>query len=395
MAPVYGCHLFLFQFKNIVILLYLIEMKGNMKHMENNPEFKSLIVQDGIEQPDSVDNHSVQRFLQKKRKLLLVDDYVNGIRECNITILSQAVTLVESSRPEHHQIAQEIISRCLPFSGESIRVGITGVPGAGKSTFIEALGSHITRQGGKLAVLAIDPSSERSKGSILGDKTRMEELSTDKHAYIRPSPSAGSLGGVARKTRETIILCEAAGFDHIFIETVGVGQSETAVHSMSDFFLLLMLAGAGDELQGIKRGIMEMADLIAINKADGNNIEKAQMASRQYKNALHLFPKKESGWEPQVLTCSAIKKTGITEIWSEIEKYKKRTMNNKYFSQQRNAQSIFWMHETIQEQMKRAFYQHPAMKKDLKEFEQLVLKNNLSPFIAAGKLLDRYSRLIH
>jgi len=394
-APVYGCHLFLFQFKNIVILLYLIEMKGNMKHMENNPEFKSLIVQDGIEQPDSVDNHSVQRFLQKKRKLLLVDDYVNGIRECNITILSQAVTLVESSRPEHHQIAQEIISRCLPFSGESIRVGITGVPGAGKSTFIEALGSHITRQGGKLAVLAIDPSSERSKGSILGDKTRMEELSTDKHAYIRPSPSAGSLGGVARKTRETIILCEAAGFDHIFIETVGVGQSETAVHSMSDFFLLLMLAGAGDELQGIKRGIMEMADLIAINKADGNNIEKAQMASRQYKNALHLFPKKESGWEPQVLTCSAIKKTGITEIWSEIEKYKKRTMNNKYFSQQRNAQSIFWMHETIQEQMKRAFYQHPAMKKDLKEFEQLVLKNNLSPFIAAGKLLDRYSRLIH
>ncbi|MDD4226088.1 MAG: methylmalonyl Co-A mutase-associated GTPase MeaB [Mariniphaga sp.] len=363
--------------------------------MENNPEFKSLIVQDGIEQPDSVDNHSVQRFLQKKRKLLLVDDYVNGIRECNITILSQAVTLVESSRPEHHQIAQEIISRCLPFSGESIRVGITGVPGAGKSTFIEALGSHITRQGGKLAVLAIDPSSERSKGSILGDKTRMEELSTDKHAYIRPSPSAGSLGGVARKTRETIILCEAAGFDHIFIETVGVGQSETAVHSMSDFFLLLMLAGAGDELQGIKRGIMEMADLIAINKADGNNIEKAQMASRQYKNALHLFPKKESGWEPQVLTCSAIKKTGITEIWSEIEKYKKRTMNNKYFSQQRNAQSIFWMHETIQEQMKRAFYQHPAMKKDLKEFEQLVLKNNLSPFIAAGKLLDRYSRLIH
>ena len=395
MAPVYGCHLFLFQFKNIVILLYLIEMKGNMKHMENNPEFKSLIVQDGIEQPDSVDNHSVQRFLQKKRKLLLVDDYVNGIRECNITILSQAVTLVESSRPEHHQIAQEIISRCLPFSGESIRVGITGVPGAGKSTFIEALGSHITRQGGKLAVLAIDPSSERSKGSILGDKTRMEELSTDKHAYIRPSPSAGSLGGVARKTRETIILCEAAGFDHIFIETVGVGQSETAVHSMSDFFLLLMLAGAGDELQGIKRGIMEMADLIAINKADGNNIEKAQMASRQYKNALHLFPKKESGWEPQVLTCSAIKKTGITEIWSEIEKYKKRTMNNKYFSQQRNAQSIFWMHETIQEQMKRAFYQHPAMKKDLKEFEQLVLKNNLSPFIAAGKLLDIYSRLIH
>src|SRR5690606_9855631 len=225
----------------------------------------------------SVDISSVRKFLGKRRKLHSVEEYVRGIREGNIALLSKAVTLVESSRPDHQNIAQEVILKCLPYSGNSIRIGITGVPGVGKSTFIEAMGRKITQQGGKLAVLAIDPSSERSKGSILGDKTRMEELSVDENAYIRPSPSAGSLGGVARKTRETIVLCEAAGFNHIFIETVGVGQSETAVHSMSDFFLLLMLAGAGDELQGIKRGIMEMADMIAINKADGNNLEKAQL----------------------------------------------------------------------------------------------------------------------
>jgi LAO/AO transport system kinase len=277
-------------------------------HIENNPDFKGLKVNAGIPQPESVNHESVKRFLKKSRQLLPVTDYVNGILKGDITLLSKAVTLVESASTKHQQLAQEIITLCLPHSGKSIRVGITGVPGVGKSTFIEALGSYITKRGGKLAVLAIDPSSERTRGSILGDKTRMEELSVDKNAYIRPSPSAGSLGGVARKTRETIILCEAAGFDHIFIETVGVGQSETAVHSMTDFFLLLMLAGAGDELQGIKRGIMEMADIIAINKADGNNIEKAQMAKVQYNNAIHLFPKKDSEWDPKVLTCSASKK---------------------------------------------------------------------------------------
>jgi LAO/AO transport system kinase len=267
------------------------------------------------------------------------------------------------------------------------------VPGVGKSTFIEALGKYITSQGGRLAVLAIDPSSERSRGSILGDKTRMEELAGDKNAYIRPSPSAGSLGGVARKTRESIILCEAAKFDHIFIETVGVGQSETAVHSMSDFFLLLMLAGAGDELQGIKRGIMEMADLLAINKADGNNAEKARLARRQYQNALHLFPPKESGWEPRVETCSALGKTGISDIWEKIQDYRKQTEANAYFQRKRNAQSSFWMHETIQEQMKRAFYQHPDMKNKIIEFEELVLNDKMSSFVAAGKLLEYYKTL--
>lgn len=356
-------------------------------HIENSSEFKGLKVNSGIDQPEMVDGESVKRFLSKKRKLLSVEEYVAGIRNRDITILSRAVTLVESSKPKHQKIAQKIIMQCLPHSSNSIRIGITGVPGVGKSTFIEALGKHITGQGGKLAVLAIDPSSERTKGSILGDKTRMEDLANDKNAYIRPSPSAGSLGGVARKTREIIILCEAAGFDHIFIETVGVGQSETAVHSMTDFFLLLMLAGAGDELQGIKRGIMEMADLIAINKADGNNIEKAQLAKVQYHNALHLFPQKESQWDPKVLTCSAVNKTGITEIWNKIEAYKKQTLQNGYFSKIRNEQSIYWMHETIGEQLKSNFYNHQVIKEKIEELELSVLNNEMSSFVAAGKLL--------
>lgn len=361
-------------------------------HIENSEDYKGLKVNEGISQPDSVDDDSVKRFVSKRRKLLPAGDYVSGILKGDITLLSRAVTLVESSKPEHQKIAQEIIAQCLPHSGNSIRIGITGVPGVGKSTFIETLGKYITGSGGKLAVLAIDPSSERSKGSILGDKTRMEDLSGDKNAYIRPSPSAGSLGGVARKTREIIILCEAAGFNHIFIETVGVGQSETAVHSMTDFFLLLMLAGAGDELQGIKRGIMEMADAIAINKADGNNIEKAEMAQVQYRNALHLFPKKESDWEPQVLTCSAMKKTGIAEIWQVIEKYKKLTLQNGYFSRKRNLQSTFWMRETIEEQLKQNFYQHPEIRVMLKAFEEKVLDSKMSSFVAAGELLKYYNK---
>ncbi len=363
----------------------------SFEHVENNPEYKGLKVNKGIKQPEIVNKESVKRFLAKKRKLLSVDEYVDGILAGDITLLSRAVTLVESSKPEHHKIAQGIIEKCLPHSGNSLRIGITGVPGVGKSTFIEALGKYLTGQGNKLAVLAIDPSSERSKGSILGDKTRMEDLAGDKNAYIRPSPSAGSLGGVARKTRETIILCEAAGFTHVFIETVGVGQSETAVHSMTDFFLLLMLAGAGDELQGIKRGIMEMADLIAINKADGHNVEKAQMAKRQYANALHLFPPKESKWQPQVLTCSATTKTGVVDVWDKIEGYKKQTAENGYFQAQRNRQSIFWMHETIQEQLKTRFYQHPLIKGGIAEIENSVLNNQKSSFAAAGELLKIYS----
>jgi len=260
----------------------------------------------------------------------------------------------------------------------------------GKSTFIESLGKYITSQNRKLAVLAIDPSSERSKGSILGDKTRMEDLANNPMAYIRPSPSAGSLGGVARKTRETIILCEAAGFSTIFIETVGVGQSETAVHSMTDFFLLLMLAGAGDELQGIKRGIMEMADAIAINKADGSNLEKANLAKTQYLNALHLFPLKQSLWEPKVFTCSALKNEGIIEIWDSIELYRKLLIDNGYFTQHRNEQARYWMIETINDQLKSRFYHDSFIKKLLPEFEQKVLNAEISPFAAAQKLLEKH-----
>lgn len=362
-------------------------------HIENDSRYKGLIVNEGIEKPDSVNNDSIKRFLKRNRKLLSVDEYVNGILRGDITLLSKAVTLVESSKTKHQQLAQQIIQKCLPHSGKSIRIGITGVPGVGKSTFIEALGKYLTGRGEKLAVLAIDPSSERTKGSILGDKTRMEELANDSNAYIRPSPSAGSLGGVARKTRETIILCEAAGYENIFIETVGVGQSETAVHSMTDFFLLLMLAGAGDELQGIKRGIMEMADLITINKADGNNIEKAEMAKTQYRNAIHLFPAKESGWDASVLTCSAYNKTGIDAIWEQIERYKKLTVENAYFFHKRNQQSTYWMYETIEEQLKRNFYESPEVKEKLKVMENYVLSDQMSSFMAAAELLNTYAKV--
>jgi LAO/AO transport system kinase len=363
-------------------------------HIENDPEYCGLNVNEGIEPLPPVSEDSVQRFLRnKKKKTLSVQQYVEGILNGDITILSQAVTLVESSKAEHQELAQEIIVKCLPFSGNSVRIGITGVPGVGKSTFIEAMGKHITAQGNKLAVLAIDPSSERTKGSILGDKTRMEDLSIDPLAYIRPSPSAGSLGGVARKTREIIVLCEAAGYNHIFIETVGVGQSETAVHSMVDFFLLLMLAGAGDELQGIKRGIMEMADLITINKADGNNIEKAGLARVQYMNALHLFPPTESGWKPRVMTCSAFMKTGISEIWETIDEYLAFVKNNGYFQHKRNEQSKFWMYETINEQLRKDFYHNEMIEQMMMEWEKKVLNEEVSSFVAARKLLDSYDQI--
>lgn len=364
------------------------------KHIENNPEFFGLNVNKGTEQPKSVNDDSVKRFLNKKKKTSLTyQQYVDGIIEGNITILSQAVTLIESAKPEHQELAQIIIEKCLPYSGNSIRIGITGVPGVGKSTFIEALGKHITGTGKKLAVLAIDPSSERSKGSILGDKTRMEALSIDPYAYIRPSPSAGSLGGVARKTRETIILCEAAGFEYIFIETVGVGQSETAVHSMVDFFLLLMLAGAGDELQGIKRGIMEMADAIAINKADGNNIEKASLARIQYTNALSLFPPSDSGWKPNVLTCSAFHNVGINEVFDTINEYISSVKKNNFFHKRRKDQSKYWMYETINNQLLNGFYQNDEIKKILENSENRVLNDEVSSFIEAKKLLEVYNKL--
>jgi len=360
-----------------------------MEHPENSDEYKGLTVNKGIEQPSTVNPYLKLRRLPRRRELS-VPDYVEGILKGDVTILSRAVTLVESVRSEHQVLAQEVIEKCLPYSGNSVRVGISGVPGAGKSTSIDVFGLHVLEQGGKLAVLAIDPSSERSKGSILGDKTRMEKLSVHPKSFIRPSPSAGSLGGVARKTRETIILCEAAGFDKIFVETVGVGQSETAVHSMVDFFLLIQLAGTGDELQGIKRGIMEMADGIVINKADGNNIEKAKLAASHFRNALHLFPVPESGWTPEVLIYSGFYGLGIKEIWDMICRYISFVKENGYFQYHRNEQSKYWMYETINEHLRDSFYRNPAIADMLKTQEQKVLDGSLTSFVAAKQLLDTY-----
>ena len=360
-----------------------------MKHIENSGEYAGLSVNKGISQPPSIKPYLAQK-LQHRRREYTAAEYIEEIRKGNITVLSQAVTLVESQLPEHQTVAQEVITGCLPYAGNSVRIGITGVPGSGKSTSIDTFGLHVLGRGGKLAVLAIDPSSERSKGSILGDKTRMERLSQQKNAFIRPSPSAGSLGGVARKTRETIILCEAAGFDTIFVETVGVGQSETAVHSMVDFFLLIQLAGTGDELQGIKRGIMEMADGIVINKADGNNIEKAKLAQAHFRNALHLFPPSPSGWTPQVLTYSGYYEIGIDEVWKMIDDYTAFVKQNGYFDRKRREQSKYWLTETIDEQLRAHFYQNPDIARLLAEKERMVLDAEESPFTAAQEILDNY-----
>jgi LAO/AO transport system kinase len=349
----------------------------------------ALNVQKGIEPPDQVNADAAERFSRIRAGQLGVAEYVEGIKSGNRTLLSKAITLVESSLPKHHSLAQEIITGCLPFAGNSIRVGITGVPGVGKSTFIEALGKHLTSSGHMVAVLAIDPSSSRSKGSILGDKTRMEELANDPNAFIRPSASAGSLGGVAQKTREAIILCETAGFDCIFVETVGVGQSETAVHSMVDFFLLLMLAGAGDELQGIKRGIMEMADAIVINKADGANKEKADLARREYKNALHLFPATASGWEVPVETCSALENKGIADVWGIVERFRSTmTEGNDYFWQKRSEQMVQTMYDSINRQLSNGFYDNVKVKEVILETEKKVLSGKISAYQAAAHLLE-------
>jgi LAO/AO transport system kinase len=352
----------------------------------------TLNISNGVEHPPEISEESIRLHKQKRRKQPSVDEFLDGILSGNRTLLSQAITLTESSLPSHHELAQEIIEKCLPWSGRSFRVGITGVPGVGKSTFIESLGMLLIRNHRKLAVLAIDPSSERSKGSIMGDKTRMEQLSAEPGAFIRPSPSAGSLGGVARKTRENIILCEAAGFDTIFIETVGVGQSETAVHSMVDFFLLLMLAGAGDELQGIKRGIMEMADAIAITKADGENIARAERAKSEYSNALHLFPPSESGWIPRVMTCSAKTNTGIESVWDIVLEYMALMQHNGYFDKRRKEQSLYCMYESINQNLKDSFYHDKRIQKVLKIHEKKVLLGESTPFTPVKALLEQYFR---
>ncbi|MBN1199289.1 MAG: methylmalonyl Co-A mutase-associated GTPase MeaB [Bacteroidales bacterium] len=368
---------------------------------KGNKHKSALSVQAGVEPPSQVNAEAIRNLKSRKSSFLSTPQYLEGIFEGNRTILSKAITLIESSRSDHQAQAQEIISECLktpkgdllpPLQGRAgeglsgIRIGITGVPGVGKSTFIEALGKHVTGLGHKLAVLAVDPSSTISKGSILGDKTRMESLAIDPNAFIRPSASSGSLGGVARKTRETIYLCEAAGFDVVFVETVGVGQSETVVKSMVDFFLLLMLAGAGDELQGIKRGIIEMADALIINKADGDNLKKAKIAAMDYTKAVHLFPPSHTGWIPVVDLCSAKTHEGVPKIWEIILAFQTTMLQHGHFQRNRMSQNRQVFHQAIEEKLADQFYTHPGIRKQLLELEKQVTSGSLNPYQAVNSL---------
>ncbi len=327
---------------------------------------------------------------QERRKSLVPDELYSGITSFDRSALSAGITLIESTNPEHRLRANDLLQLCLPKSGNSIRIGITGVPGVGKSTFIEAFGKLLVAEGKKVAVLAIDPSSSVSGGSILGDKTRMNELSTMQEVFIRPSPAGDTLGGVARKTRESIILCEAAGYDVILIETVGVGQSETVVKSMVDFFLLLMLSGAGDELQGIKKGIMEMADALVITKTDGDNIRKSNLAATEYRNAMHLFPPNANGWVPQVFTCSAYENTNIDKVFKVITEFELKVKSNGFFDSNRRQQDIKWLRETLKELILNDFFGNATLLTSLKEIETQVVKGNLTSFQAAEKMYKIY-----
>lgn len=324
------------------------------------------------------------------QKRLSAEEYISGIIAGNRIILSRAITLIESQLESDRAIAQIVLERILPHTGKATRIGITGVPGVGKSTFIEAFGKHITALNKKIAVLAIDPTSQRTKGSIMGDKTRMEELAHDSLAFIRPSPSGSTLGGVANKTRETMLLCEAAGFDVVIIETVGVGQSETVVKGMVDFFLLLMLSGAGDELQGIKRGIMEMADAIAITKADGDNNQKAKNARLEYLHALHLFPPTPNNWYPPVLACSALDRTGLADIWQVILDFEKQMKDNGFWKKNRQEQSLNWMHDYIKQVLENHFFSDNSVKSHLSSLSNQVLAEDILPVQAANLLLNKY-----
>jgi LAO/AO transport system kinase len=314
--------------------------------------------------------------------------YVQGVLNGDRRLIAKTITLIESSLSDHRQLAQTIIDLLLPYSGKAIRLGITGVPGVGKSTFIESLGTMLVKKGHRVAVLAVDPSSKRSGGSVLADKTRMEKLAVEKRAFIRPSPSGGTLGGVARKTRETMILCEAAGFDIIIVETVGVGQSETAVASMVDFFLVLMIAGAGDELQGIKKGILELADAVAVNKADGDNIERAEFARKQYETALHFLAPSSPNWTPPVLTCSALEMIDIDVIWENVIKHHTIFTDTGELKANRKKQAVDWMWSLIKEGLKDRFYQNPEVKKNLPETIREVENGTVASTIAAGRLLN-------
>lgn len=337
-----------------------------------------------------INQSAIDRFKKTQNKSIDIERLFVSITNKDRVALSQGITLIESANLNHIKKSQTLIEKCLPFANNSIRIGITGVPGVGKSTFIETFGNLLINQGKKVAVLAIDPSSSLSKGSILGDKTRMESLAKSNNAFIRPSPTGKSLGGVAQKTRESIILCEAAGFDIILIETVGVGQNEITAHSMVDFFLVLKLAGAGDELQGIKRGIIELADAIVINKADGSNISNVEKAKRIFKNVLDLFPLVNKEWTPKVLSCSAKNNIGIKDIWDMILQYIETHTQNGFFEDNRKEQNKFWLIQSIEEQLGQSFYNNPIIKKELAKQLESVQNNKVSPFTAASQLIKLY-----
>lgn len=333
----------------------------------------------------------LEELRRDRRSRLSAAEYIEGVLAGDRMLLGRAITLIESTRPEDAELAQEILDACLPRSGRSLRVGITGAPGVGKSSVIETLGMHLIRERREnVAVLAIDPSSTISRGSILADKTRMSALANDEHAFVRPSPSGGSLGGVARRTREAMLLCEAAGYRNVIVETVGVGQSETAVRSMVDFFLLLILAGAGDELQGMKRGIVEMTDLIAVNKADGDNRPRAALARQQYESALRLFAPPATGWIPKVVTCSALTGEGIAGIWETVLEHHCWMRQAGQLEKQRRAQLLGWMREMIDETLREDFARNSAVASQLGDRERDVLEGRMSPFRAAQTLIETY-----
>ncbi|HPM02327.1 MAG TPA: methylmalonyl Co-A mutase-associated GTPase MeaB [Candidatus Cloacimonadota bacterium] len=358
---------------------------------ENSGEEFACTVMPGVEKTDA-HTVNIKHTVIRKARQLTVDEYVEGILTHNRTLFARAITLVESNSVHHIEQAQEVIKKILPHTGKSIRIGITGVPGAGKSTFIESFGLFLIELGFKVAVLAIDPSSTISKGSVLGDKTRMEELSRREEAFIRPSPSSGTLGGVTRKTRETILLCEAAGFDVILVETVGVGQNEVSVRSMVDFFLLILISGAGDELQGIKKGVIEIADAILVNKADGDNIIKAKAAAAEYNMALHYLAESTAGWKTHAFTCSAREKLGINEIWKVIKKFESITLTNGYFEERRQMQMIEWLHSMLEEHILNEFFNHTAVKNCLPHITSEILNGKLPPTAAVHKVLETYNK---
>lgn len=373
---------------------------------ENNPkkpewipegagsEFASRVMEGVHGGHDGIDTYSNKPHTakpHKKRPSLSIDEYADGVLNGDRAVLGRAITLVESNSRDHIDQAQELLKRLLPHTGRSIRIGITGVPGVGKSTFIESLGNFLLERGKKPAVLAIDPSSSRTGGSILGDKTRMECLGRDSRCFIRPSPSGGTLGGVARKSRETMLVCEAAGFDVILIETVGVGQSEITVRSMVDFFLLLMLAGAGDELQGIKKGIMEIADALCINKADGDNKKHAETARSEYERALHYLQPATQGWYTHAYTCSSVTGEGIGRIWEIIEDFERQTKKSGIFESRRKSQTLDWVHAMINEQLLKLFYRHPDVSGDLPQIEKAVLDGSMPPTSAVTELFKKFN----